>query len=370
LRRGFAELPLHGGQCPPWLFARMKRLGGEIMEAIVSLFGPEEVLRRLADPVFFQSLGCLLGFDWHSSGLTTTLCGALKEGIRGKEDALGLYVCGGKGGVSRKTPEEIRQHAERRGFSFAEQFVRYSKLSAKVDNAALQDGYTLYHHVFFFTASGAWSVVQQGMNPTTRLARRYHWLGERVEDFVCEPHAGICGVRREPEVLNLVAWESAPCRAGVMELVQDTPTVVVQEIARVKNLSLPRRHGILPQDFDLRRMEKTLWNVKALSPRDFTEFLGSPGVGPRTLQALALTAEVVLGTPPSFRDPVSFSFAHGGKDGIPFPVDRETYDATIDFLGKMVARARVGVSEKKKMYEQLQMLLPGRRETVWMPWKP
>ncbi|MGC8777676.1 MAG: DUF763 domain-containing protein [Candidatus Caldatribacteriaceae bacterium] len=353
MRRGFAELPLHGGQCPPWLFARMKRLGGEIIEAIVSLFGPEEVLRRISDPVFFQSLGCLLGFDWHSSGLTTTLCGALKEGIRGREDALGLYICGGKGGVSRKTPTEILLHAERRGFSFAEVLVHHSKLSAKVDNTALQDGYTLYHHVFFFTASGSWSVVQQGMNPETRLARRYHWLGERVEDFVCEPHAGICGVRREPEVLNLVA-----CRAGIMELVEDAPTVVVREISRVKNLSLPRRHGILPEDFDVKRIEKTLWRVKEKEPGDFAALLSVSGVGPKTLRALAFTAEIVLGVPPSFQDPVSFSFAHGGKDGVPFPVDRVTYDATIDFLGKMVSHARVGVAEKRKMYQQLRILLP------------
>lgn len=358
MRRGFAELPLHGGQCPPWLFQRMKRLGGEIVEAIASLFGPEEVLRRISDPVFFQSLGCLLGFDWHSSGLTTTLCGALKEGIRGKEDALGLYICGGKGGVSRRTPQEILLHAERKGFSFAEQFVTYSKLSAKVDNTALQDGYTLYHHVFFFTASGSWSVVQQGMNSENRLARRYHWLGERVEDFVCEPHSGICGMRKEPQVLNLVAQESAPCRKGIMEIVQDSPAVVIQEIARVKSLSLPRRHGILPEDFDLKRIEKTLWNVREKNPQNFAEFLSVSGVGPKTLRALALTAEVVLGAPASFKDPVSFSFAHGGKDGIPFPVDRQTYDATIDFLGKLVNHARVGISEKKKMHEQLRLLLP------------
>lgn len=357
MRRGFAELPLHGGQCPPWLFSRMKRLGGAILEAIVSLFGPEEVLRRVSDPVFFQSLGCLLGFDWHSSGLTTTLCGALKEGIWGKEDTLGVYICGGKGRTSRKTPEEILAHAERNSFSFGNLLVQYSKLSAKVDNTALQDGYTLYHHVFFFTSFGSWSVVQQGMNLDTRLARRYHWWGEQVEDFVCEPHTGICGARREVNVLNLVARESTPCRAGIMEIIRHPPRAVVKEIAQIKSLLLPRRHSIYPEDFNLKRIEKVIWSVHERKPVQFVELLGVPGIGPKTLRALALTAEIILGTPASFRDPVSFSFAHGGKDGIPFPVDRKTYDATIDFLGNLVEHSRIGIEEKKKMSKQLKLFV-------------
>ncbi|MGQ9622337.1 MAG: DUF763 domain-containing protein [Candidatus Caldatribacteriaceae bacterium] len=366
-RSGFADLPLHGGQCPPWLFERMKRLGGHIIEAVVALFGPEEFLRRIADPVFFQSLGCLLGFDWHSSGLTTTLCGALKEAVRGKEKDLGLYICGGKGGTSRKTPEEIVAHAEKDALPFGEEFVEYSKLSAKVDNTALQDGYTLYHHVFFFTASGKWSVVQQGMNPQTSFARRYHWLGEAVRDFVCEPHAGICGIK-EREVLNLVARESRPCREGIVAILQeDLPAVRKEVEGAVRHLLLPARHLITGEDFDLTRMEKTLSALCEKKPGSFVEVLKARGVGPKTLRALALTAEVVLGAPPSYTDPVSFSFAHGGKDGTPFPVDRAAYDTTIDFLEKVVGCLRVGVTEKKRAYEQLKLLSgeEGRRWTLW-----
>lgn len=367
-RSGFADLPLHGGQCPPWLFERMKKLGGHIVEAIVMLFGPEEFLRRIADPVFFQSFGCLLGFDWHSSGLTTTLCGALKEAIRGRERDLGLYICGGKGGVSRKTPEEILRHSERDALPFGEVLVRCSRLSAKVDNTALQDGYTLYHHVLFFTASGKWSVVQQGMNPTTRLARRYHWLGERVEDFTCEPHSGICGIR-EVEVLNLVARESKLCREGIVTMLQEGFPVVRRHVHEaLRHLVLPRRHRIEEGDFNLSRIEKTLAAVCEQKPSSFLEVLETQGVGQKTLRALALTAEVVLGAPPSYADPVSFSFAHGGKDGTPFPVDRKTYDATIDFLGQVVESMRVGISEKKRVYEQLR-LLSGEEGRRWMLWK-
>lgn len=367
-RSGFADLPLHGGQCPPWLFARMKALGGRIVEAIVLLFGPEEFLRRIADPVFFQSLGCLLGFDWHSSGLTTTLCGALKEGIRGKERDLGLYICGGKGGTSRKTPEEILRYSDRDSLPFGDALVYCSRLSAKVDNTALQDGYTLYHHTFFFTASGRWSVVQQGMNPATRFARRYHWLGERVTDFVCEPHSGICGTK-EKSVLNLVARESKPCQEGIVTLLQEGFPTLRRNVHEVlRRLVLPERHDIVAGDFDLSRLERTLALVCERKPASFLEVLGAQGVGQKTLRALALTAEVVLGTPPSYTDPVSFSFAHGGKDGTPFPVDRKTYDATIAFLSQVVERMKVEVSEKKRMYEQLR-LLSGEEGRRWMLWK-
>lgn len=367
-RSGFADLPLHGGQCPPWLFERMKKLGGHIIEAIVALFGPEEFLRRIADPVFFQSLGCLLGFDWHSSGLTTTLCGALKEAVRGKERDLGLYICGGKGGTSRRTPEEIIRHAERDALSFGEEFVQYSKLSAKVDNTAIQDGYTLYHHVFFFTHSGRWSVVQQGMNPDTRFARRYHWLGEKVEDFTCEPHSGICGIR-ERKVLNLVARESKPCQEGIVVILQEGFSAVQRHVrGALRHLTLPARHRIEEKDFDLTRIEKTLVSLCERRPAQFLEVLASQGVGQKTLRALALTAEVVLGASPSYTDPVSFSFAHGGKDGTPFPVDRKTYDTTIDFLSRVVERMRMSISEKKRVYEQLRLL--GREEGKgWMLWK-
>jgi len=357
VKRAFADLPLHGGKCPPWLFERMKILGGLIIEAIVEFFGPEEVLRRISDPVFFQSLGCLLGFDWHSSGLTTTLCGALKEGVRGKEKDLRLFICGGKGATSRKTPEEIYAHAQKNAFSFADHLVYLSRMSAKVDNSALQDGYNLYHHAFFFTSSGKWAVVQQGMNPDNKYARRYHWWGEGVKDLVCEPHQGIWGEKKETQVLNLVARESTGCREGMVELVQEKPEKLKKDMTLIPHLSLPSRHFIKEGDFNLGRIDKTLQMIHEKKPQNFETLLAFPGVGPKTLRALALTTEVVMGASPSFTDPVSFSFAHGGKDGIPFPVDRETYRETIEFFTKVVQHSRVSSADKNKMYQQLKLLV-------------
>ncbi|BER91896.1 DUF763 domain-containing protein [Atrimonas thermophila] len=356
IRRGFVDSPLHGGKCPRWLFQRMQRLGGLIIEAIVEFFGAEEFLRRISDPLFFQSLGCLLGFDWHSSGVTTTLCGALKEGIRGREQELGIFICGGKGATSRKTPQEIQAYGERCSFSFADQLVYLSKMTAKIDSAALQDGYQLYHHVFFFTSSGSWAVVQQGMNEALRLARRYHWLSETVKDLVCEPHRGICAQRRESRVLNLVARESENCRKGMVQLIEQNGKALIGEVHKVLHFALPSRHHIEEGDFDLSRISKTLYNLCAEKPADFEGLLATPGVGPKTLRALALTSEVVLGAPPSFKDPVSFSFAHGGKDGIPYPVDRKTYQESITFLEELLRRVRTTPQEKNKMYKQLKLL--------------
>lgn len=356
MRRAIADLPLHGGKCPPWLFERMKTLGGLIMEAIVEFFGEEEILCRISDPVFFQSLGCLLGFDWHSSGLTTTLCGALKEGVRGKEKDLRLFICGGKGATSRKTPEEICLHAQKHALPFAGQMVYRSRMSAKVDNSALQDGYNLYHHTFFFTFSGKWAVVQQGMNPDTKYARRYHWWGEGVKDLVCEPHQGIWGEKKEREVLNLVARESTDCREGIVKLAQEKPEKLKEEMTLIPRLSLPSRHFIKEEDFNLGRIDKTLHMIYEEKPQNFENLLALRGVGPKTLRALALTTEVVMGASPSFTDPVSFSFAHGGKDGIPFPVDRETYQETIEFFTQVVQRSRASSIDKRKMYEQLKLL--------------
>ncbi|MCX7731423.1 MAG: DUF763 domain-containing protein, partial [Candidatus Caldatribacterium sp.] len=290
------------------------------------------------------------------------------EALRGKERDLGLYICGGKGGASRNTPEEILRYSERDALPFGEVLIKYSRLSAKVDNTALQDGYTLYHHVFFFTASGKWSVVQQGMNPVNRLARRYHWLGERVKDFVCEPHSGICGVQ-EAWVLNLVARESKSCQEGIVTMIREGFPVVRRDVRdTLRHLVLPKRHEIRREDFDLSRIERTLAAVCEQKPSSFLEVLGAQGVGQKTLRALALAAEIVLGTPPSYTDPVSFSFAHGGKDGTPFPIDRETYDATIDFLAQVVERMKIGVSEKEKVYEQLRLLSGGEGKR-WMFWK-
>jgi hypothetical protein len=340
MRTGYATLPLHGGKAPAWLFARMARLAREVVRHLAAEYGPAEVLRRLADPFWFQAFGCALGFDWHSSGVTTTTCGALKEGLRGLEGELGLFVCGGKGAASRKTPLEIALACERLGCDPA-RLVEASRLSAKVDSAALQDGYTLYHHTFFFTADGRWCVVQQGMNETDLSARRYHWLSEGLSNFVEEPHAAVCCDRRAAVALNLVAAESAPAREAITAIATQPDREVARTAARLPELVLPRRHGLRPAlDVDPRYLAKILLRTYERAPRGFAELLGIEGVGAKTLRALALLAELIYGTPASTRDPARFAFAHGGKDGTPFPVDREVYDRTIAVLHDALAQAR------------------------------
>lgn len=358
MRTGTADLPLHGGKCPPWLFERMKQLGAAIVEVVVNEEGPGEVLRRLADPFWFQALGCVLGFDWHSSGLTTTVCGALKEGLRGKEKHLGLFVAGGKGRASRRTPQEIVDYAERYGLAAGERLVYASRMAAKVDNAALQDGYQVYHHAFFFTAAGEWAVVQQGMNEASGWARRYHWLGTAVVDFVCEPHAAVCGEVRE-EVLNMVAREGEESRRASAALACRPPEEVVAEYRAIlagrppsRILRLGKGHAIPQAGY----LEKVLRQAYEAQPQDFADLLGLAGVGPQTVRALALVAEVAFGAEPSFRDPVRYSFAHGGKDGHPFPVNRRLYDQSIDFLHEALKKARVGRSEKLAALRRLSSL--------------
>lgn len=346
MRTGFARLPLHGGKAPEWLFARMTRLAREVVRHLVAEYGPREVLARLSDPYWFQAFGCALGFDWHSSGITTTTCGALKEGLRGGlERELGLYVCGGKGAVSRQTPQEITQACERLGRDPAP-LVQASRLAAKVDSAALQDGYTLYHHCFLFTADGRWCVVQQGMNDADASARRYHWLGENLASFVVEPHAAVCcDVRVRP--LNLVAAESEAARAAITALAARPDREVARALARLPELVLPERHALKPAlDVDPRYLSKILLRTYEQAPPDFERLLGIEGVGAKTLRALALLAELIYGTPASTRDPARFAFAHGGKDGTPFPVDRETYDHSIAVLRDALERSKVERSEK------------------------
>ena len=346
VRTGTASLPLHGGRCPPWLFDRMRQLGAAIVEAMVESFGPDEVLRRLADPFWFQALGCVLGYDWHSSGVTTVVCGALKEGLKGHFHRLGIYVCGGKGGTSRRTPEEIRQHVEAAGLSVDPEHLAYaSRMAAKVDGTAVQDGHVLYHHTFFFTRSGAWCVVQQGMNEATGRARRYHWLGEEVRSFVEEPHAAVLGQRQPRVELNMVARESAPAREACTALAGEPPR-------RVLELVMPDGHPIPGRD----RLEKALQALYERQPRNFEQVLATPGVGPKTVRALAMVAEVVFGARPSFRDPARYAFAHGGKDGIPFPVDRELYDRTISTWKQAVRRARLGRRETLEALRKLAEL--------------
>ena len=351
MRTGSAQLPLHGGRAPAWLFSRMVRLSREITAHIVQEFGSDEVLRRLSDPYWFQAFGCVLGFDWHSSGVTTTVTGALKEGLRGTERDLGIYVGGGKGAVSRRTPDEIVRYCDAISLD-ARPLVYASRMSAKVDSAAVQDGYQLYHHAFFFTPAGAWCVVQQGMNDANGMARRYHWLASRLESYVNEPHAAVCAQMESP-TLNLVAVESEGARASSAVLAREKPGVVLDALRNQPLLTMPRRHAVLLADVNPQHLDKILLKTYERAPEDFETLLGMEGVGAKTLRALALASEIIYGTPASTRDPARFSFAVGGKDGFPYPVDLETYDETVEVLRAAVNKANIDRSERVKALKRL-----------------
>ncbi len=356
LRTGTADLPLHAHRCPRWLFERMARLGAAAVEAIVEEYGPQEVLERLSDPFWFQALGCVLGFDWHSSGLTTVMCAALKEGLKPRQHYLGICLAGGKGAAARKTPAEIEACAERASISADTKALVYaSRMAAKVDSAAVQDGYQIYHHVFIFTASGRWAVVQQGMNGDSGWARRYHWLDGRPGGFVCEPHTAVCG-RQQDCALNMVAAESSAAREASLYLAGRPAEVVktLQKMAglppeRLRSLNLPAGHAVP----DARRIEKILARLSEIQPSSYESLLGTEGVGPSTVRALALVAEIVYNIPASRRDPVRYSFAHGGKDGHPYPVNRRDYDRSIEVLENALRRAKTGDRENLKALQRL-----------------
>jgi hypothetical protein len=332
----------------------MVRLSQEILLLMAEEFGTAAILRRLSHPHWFQALGCLLGFDWHSSGLTTTTCGALKEAVRAVGPEIGLFAAGGKGAASRRTPEEIARWAERAGLEPAP-LVYASRMSAKVDSAALQDGFQIYHHAFFFDGEGRWCVVQQGMRPSDHRARRYHWLSEGLQSFVVEPHAGVVGASAGL-VLNLVAREAEPARETIPELAQMPPDLLLKELAHLQSLRLPERHTLLLSDLDPRRLKEVFLRTYEAQARDFQELLGVAGLGAKGLRALALLSELVYGAPPSFRDPARFAYAHGGKDGTPYPVDRATYDRTIAVLERAVHQARLGEREKLRLLRRLSLL--------------
>ncbi len=340
MKRGTADLPLHHGRAPKWLFSRMTQLAREVSELVVLEHGTGGFLKRVSDPFWFQSLGCVLGFDWHSSGLTTTTCGAIKEGLKGREEELGFFVAGGKGAASRKTPDEIAVWGSRTGVD-ADRLIDASRTSAKVDSAAVQDGYQIYHHVFLFDRAGEWAVVQQGMNESNGMARRYHWLSSGVSDFVCEPHNAVCCDRRG-ETLNLVAEKSTPARRTSAELALRSPDDLTAELRRLQSLALPRRHEIILADIAPTRLARIFVKTYEAQPETFRDLLRLPGVGAKTIRALSLISELVYGAAPSYEDPARFSFAHGGKDGIPYPVDRPLYDQTIDLLGRAIRRAKLG----------------------------
>jgi len=356
-RTGIAQLPLHGGKAPPWLFQRMVRLGREITRLIIEDHGPEEILRRISDPYWFQSLGCVLGFDWHSSGVTTTVCGALKEGLRGREKELGIVIAGGKGATSRKTPGEILDAGKKLSLKRnPEDLVYLSRLTAKVDNNAIQDGFQLYHHNFFFTLSGSWAVVQQGMND--RFARRYHWSSDAIESLTRDPHSAICSDVKRTRTLNLVAGESMHAQQVITNLSHEEPAKVSAELRKLQTLSLPSHHDVRVQDLRPDSIEKILLKTYERKAENFETLLGMPGVGAKTLRALALIAEITYGTPASWKDPAKFSFAHGGKDGHPYPVNRKVYDQSIEFLRKTLERAKIERTEKENALRRLLTLFP------------
>ena len=357
IRTGIAHLPLHSGKAPSWLFKRMRGLAKEVVLFIVDVYGPEEMLLRLSDPFWFQAFGCALGFDWHSSGLTTTVCGALKEAIKGMEKELGFYIAGGKGKTSRKTPQEIKEVCDERSIDGIS-LTYASRMSAKVDSAAVQDGYQIYHHSFFFTEKGSWAVIQQGMNERTRYARRYHWLSEGVKDFVCEPHWAVCCDQRNGG-LNLVALESEEARNAMTELSYETPEWLMKEGRKIAELYLQAEHPIPGEKIRMERLEKTFIQIYDHAPKNFEQLLGIQGVGPKTLRALSLISELIYGVQSSLKDPTRFSFAHGGKDGHPYPVDREVYDRTIEILGRAIERARVGDREKMDAIKRLTAFSKG-----------
>lgn len=354
-KTGTATLPLHYGKTPRWLFERMIELARQISLAIIGEFGQREFLKRLSDPYWFQALGCILGFDWHSSGLTTTTTGAIKEALRGIERDTGIFVAGGKGKTSRKTPQEIQSFGFKYGIN-PEPLIYASRISAKVDSSAIQDGYQLYHHIFIFSYKGQWAVIQQGMNPESKTARRYHWFSDNVKDFVDEPHSAICAERRHKRVLNMVASESGPARQITAYIASEPPEKTIREFHRLKELDLSKRHYITIIDIDPQRLYKILLKTYEKSPKNFEELLGIEGVGPKTIRALSLISELIYERPPSFQDPARFSFAHGGKDGTPYPVDRNTYDRTIEIIKRAIEASRLGHPEKINAIKRLRGL--------------
>jgi hypothetical protein len=337
-RSGVADLPLHGGRVPPWLAERMTRLGAAITETIVHDYGTSAFLSRLSDPFWFQALGAVMGMDWHSSGITTSVMGALKRGLGPCADELGLYFCGGRGRFSRNTPNELRAIANRRGFD-GEALVRTSRLTARIDNNAIADGFQIYLHSFVVASSGEWAVVQQGLNDQSGMARRYHWHSTSVKDFVAEPHTGIVG---EPQgtIMNLVDAQAAPAQIAMLDVTRENPE---KTLDAARHLRLPRHHDVREANVDLKRLGAVLAIAYERDLHDFAELLLLEKLGPRTLQSLALVAEVVHGAPNRFNDPARFSFAHGGKDGHPFPVPLKTYDESLNFLRSALDRAKVGI---------------------------
>ena len=340
-RSGVADLPLHGGRVPPWLATRMETLGTAIAESVLYHYGRSALLSRLSDPFWFQALGCVMGMDWHSSGITTSVMGALKRGLNPRSQDLGIYVCGGRGRHSRKTPDELRAIALRTSLD-GDRLVRTSRLTARIDNNAVADGFQIYLHSFVLATDGEWAVVQQGMNEASRLARRYHWHSATVRDFTAEPHSAIVG-QRAGTIMNLVDRQARPAQEALLSIAREDPS---RMLAEVRHLQMPAHHDVRAADVNEKRLGAVLALAHERDLRDFASFLLLEQLGPRTLQSLALIAEVVHGTPTRFEDPARFAFAHGGKDGHPFPVPLKVYDESISVLRRALDLARLGRSDK------------------------
>ncbi len=376
MKTGIATVPLDYGKCPPWLFQRMKRLSRGIFLAIREEFGPDEILKRLADPVWFQSLGSVIGFDWNSSGLTTTTLGAVKAGIFDIQDELGIYVCGGKK-ESRKTPQEIKAYSLSRGFDFSEKLIYASKMAAKVDSSLIQDGFQIYAHNLIFSRNGQWAVIQQGMDINIKKARRYHWFSGKTNNFIEEPHLGISSdIKKKP--LNLIAKESGRNKNISQELIKEEPRTFLKDIEFIsqKENSLFRQrripgftevelnniefhwHPVVQEKFNLKRLEKTILFAHSQKPRNFEELLSLEGIGPKTIRALSLVSELIYGAKPSYEDPARYSFAVGGKDGTPFFVKKGIYDKLLNLIEKGIKKSDVSLREKKEAEVRLKHILP------------
>ncbi len=353
MKKGFADLPLHSGKAPPWLFSRMKKLATVIIEIMLEEFNKEELLRRLSDPFWFQSLGNLLGFDWHSSGLTTVTGGALKEAINSAGKFINIFASGGKGKAALRTPDEIIKNSEKKGFS-PFKIIKASRLSAKVDSSCIQDGYSIYYHLIVYTDEGKWTVIQQGLNEPIKRARRYHWLYKKIKDeFSKEPHTGIKAEKIEKNVLNLTAKTSDENKKSIISLLNDNKNELEKSI---KKLFLPQRHELKLVDIKPENLKKILPKLFEKKIEKFDDLLSIKGVGGKTLRALSMTAAIIYGAKPSFEDPALFSYAHGGKDGTPYPVNRKRYDVTIELFEKAIKKAKLGYSQELKALKKLNSL--------------
>jgi hypothetical protein len=380
IKRGIATFTLDSGKCPKWLFDRMVSLGSQMIEIIVEEYGPDEFIQRISDPVWFQALGTVLAFDWNASGLTTILTGALKQAIKGKEKSLGIFICGGKGKTSLKTPDEINAWGEQLSLPESEvkNLVYNSKTSAKVDSCLVQDGYQLYHHAFFFSKNGKWTVVQQGMNTENTTARRYHWYSDNIKDIVCEPHSGIVS-QIKSLCLDLTAKESGNTRKTSTDIVSNNNySSLIKDINIIRKYATKNSkmvsfqnsgeqlvflelshdefywHPVVNEDFSKSKyLEKILWVLCDRKPENYEKILITEGVGPKTIRALSLVSEVIYGAKPSYQDPARYSFAHGGKDATPYPVDIKTYDSSIEFFRNVIRKIKASPFEKEKLLKKI-----------------